>query len=288
MKILLIGNPVSGGGKAAGLMKALVTGLTERGHDTETFRTSGPGDALRRAGNLPDGIGALVVCGGDGTLNEVLNGLENPEATPIAVLPAGTANVISHELALTRVPGELIRTIEAGHVRRIDMGIANGHRFLMIASAGFDALVTREIKKERKGTLGYRRYLLPIAKTLSGYRPPTLNITVDGGEAVNGELVIISNTRNYGGLFTVTPDARCDSGCFDICVLHAASFLSLCRFGIEAFFVGRISPTLATYMKGRQIKIETYEQTPVELDGDYFGTTPLEVDIVPAAVPILI
>src|SRR5204862_2064920 len=98
----------------------------------EVYLTTGGGDAKRRAGCLEADVDRLVVAGGDGTLNEVLNGPCDPSRTPIALLPMGTANVLARELGLPREPVEIAAMIDGGAIRRLDMGLVGERRFLMV------------------------------------------------------------------------------------------------------------------------------------------------------------
>ena len=122
MNLLVIGNPVAGGGRAAGLIAEVAQLLEARGHRCESFLTSAAGDARQRASTLDPACEAIVVAGGDGTLNEVLNGLEDPPQVPIAFMPAGTGNVIGYELGLTGSPEGVVQAIEAEKALRARMG----------------------------------------------------------------------------------------------------------------------------------------------------------------------
>jgi len=155
MRILIIGNPVAGRGRAARRITALELHLCRAGHEVEVFLTETGGDARRRASQVRDGIDRIVVVGGDGTLNEVLNGLPDPAKTPLLLLPMGTANVLARELGLPRQPEQAAGLIDRGVVRRLDMGSLGNRRFLALASAGFDAMVTQDLCTRRRGVLGF-------------------------------------------------------------------------------------------------------------------------------------
>ena len=160
-------------------MAGLLQGLRRRGYLVETFLTNSPGDAGRRARDIEADVDVLVVVGGDGTLNEILNGLPDPSRTPLAHLPTGTASVLGRELGLPKRAEDLIQILEGGHLRRLDMGLLGEGRFLTVASVGLDAMVTDEVRRQRGGTLGYFGYLLPILRALQHYHPPELKVSVD-------------------------------------------------------------------------------------------------------------
>jgi len=282
VKILVVANPVAGAGRAREPVGRLVRRLEERGHAVECVFTEGPGDAHRHAARA-GAVDRLVVAGGDGTLNEVVNGLPDPAAVPLAHLALGTANMLARELRLPRRPEALAELLETGSVRRLDLGRIGDERFLLVASAGFDALVTREVARHRRESLGYLGYAVPIARALRRYRPPVLRVRVDDGEPVSGALAIVSNVRNYGGLFEVADRARVDSGVLDAVVFREARVRDLLRFAAAAR-LGRVSRLSdVTYRRGTRIAIESDAPVPVEVDGDFQGETPVTLEVLPGA-----
>jgi YegS/Rv2252/BmrU family lipid kinase len=288
MNLSLIGNPLAGRGKANREIERFVELLQRRGHWVNVGLSRTAGEARRWASQVKRGTDAIVVAGGDGTLNEVLNGILDPSQVPIALLPLGTANVLAHELALPKEPEQVAPIIEQGIVRKLDMGLLGGRRFLLMVSVGFGAMVTEKIRRTRKGSLGYRGYLLPILRVLADYRPPELRVEVDGQRGLRGGLVVVSNVRVYGGIFTVADRASCDSGHLDICIFPRGTIPALVRYAVSAF-QGKVSTlTDVAYLTGRRIWIESDKPVAVEVDGDYFGTTPVVIDLKPACVPILV
>jgi YegS/Rv2252/BmrU family lipid kinase len=288
MRVQLIANPVSGRGRSRRLVACVTDLLRSGGHRTEVFWSRGPGDARENAGRLGSGVDRILVVGGDGTLNEVLNGLADPTRRPIAQLATGTANILAHELALPRDPEGVARMVSAGPVRRLDMGLAGERRFLMVASAGFDAMVTRRIALSRTATLGYLGYAAPILGALREYEPPRISVRVDDRPAIEGQLVLVSNTRNYGGLFTMADLARCDSGRLDVCVLRDGSLGGLARTAAAGLTGGLSRRDDVEYLTGRRIRIDSSQRVPVQIDGDHVGQTPIDIGLRPAHVPVVV
>jgi diacylglycerol kinase family enzyme len=289
MKVLVVVNPIAGGGAAAGGAERLVRLLEGRGHAVECLSTRNPQEAGEwvHKRELEGHLDRIVVAGGDGTVNDVLNGLEDPSRIPLAHLAYGTANMLARELRIPRDPGALAALVERGAWRRIDLGRAGSRRFLLVASSGFDAMVTSAISRTRRGTLGYSGYARPILGALRHYRAPHLRVQVDGAEPLAGALAIVSNIRNYGGILSVADRARPDSGVLDACVFSGERVRDLLRY---AFAAGtrRVSrlPDVA-YRTGRRIVIQAQEPTAVQIDGDYRGTTPLTIEVDASVVPIL-
>jgi YegS/Rv2252/BmrU family lipid kinase len=287
MKILVVLNPVAGRGRAPRRSARLVRGLEERGHAVELFETRAPGDAGKRARAREGHVDRIVVVGGDGTLNEVVNGLADPASTPLAQLALGTANLLARELRLPRRPELLADLVDEGFLRRIDLGHADGRRFLLLVSAGFDAQVTG-LLFDRERRLGYRRYLRPILKALKDYHPPNLRVRLDGEAPLHGALVVVSNVRSYGGLFEVTERARCDSGHLDVCILRRGRARDLTRYAWAAWRRHISSLSDADLRSAREIRIDAAEPVAVQVDGDYWGTTPVAISVEPAVVPIVV
>lgn len=287
MRVALIVNPISGRGRSPVLADRVAELLRREGHRVEVHRTRGSGDARELAGECEHSAERILVVGGDGTLNELLNGLEDPTRIPIAQLATGTANLLAHELRLPRDPRRVARLVVGGSVRMLDMGLVGRRRFLMVVSAGFDALVVQRIAQRRATTLGYLGYAAPILGALRHYTPPRISVRVDDHAAVEGQLVVVSNTRNYGGLFAMADLARSDSGHLDVCVLRDASVAGLVRAAVSALTGGLSRRDDVDYLTGRRIRVESEDPVQVEIDGDHAGTTPLDVRLRAAHVPIL-
>jgi YegS/Rv2252/BmrU family lipid kinase len=288
MRILVIGNPVAGRGRAARRITALELHLCHAGHEVEVYLTETGGDARRRAAQVRNEVDRIIVVGGDGTLNEVLNGLPDPAAIPLLLLPMGTANVLARELGLPRQPQHTADLMQRGVIRRLDMGTLGSRRFLALTSAGFDAMVTRDLCARRRGALGFTGYIPPILRMMGHYRAPHLEVAVDGQPPCQGAMVVVSNVRNYGGLFSVTDRARCDSGHLDVCVLHRGAIPNLCAYALSALRRGLSRRRDVTYLTGRSVRIESHDAVPVEVDGDYAQTTPAIIGVQPALVPMIV
>ena len=290
MKVLVVVNPIAGGGAAARGAERVVRFLEGRGHAVECFSTGNPREAGERVRQRESEgeLDRIVVAGGDGTVNDVLNGLADPSRVPLAHLAYGTANMLARELGIPRDPDALAALVEGDACRRLDLGRAGGRRFLLVASSGFDAMVTQAISRTRRGTLGYPGYARPILHALRRYRAPRLRVSVDEAEPLSGALTIVSNIRNYGGIFSVADRARPDSGVLDVCVFSGERVIDLVRyvFAAAARRVSRLPDV--RYRTGRRIVIEALEPTAVQLDGDYRGTTPLTLEVEPSVVPVLI
>lgn len=287
MRVLVIGNPIAGIGRTERRIHRFVRLLKHHGHAVEVFLTSAAGDALERARLIDNGVDRLVVAGGDGTVNEVLNGLADPSRIPILHLPTGTANQLARSLGLPAETENLVKLVEEGSIHRIDMGLAGDRRFLLLVSAGFDAKVTEEIKKRRNDKLGYSGYVLPVLKTLANRCDARIEVVVDGQQRISGCNVMVLKVREYGGLFVFAEDARLDSGYLDVCVFREGTVGWICLYAFAGLMRKASDCPGLIRVKARTVRIEAEEPAPVEIDGDHFGMTPVEIDLRPSFVPVI-
>jgi len=293
MRFLLIANPIAGGGAGRTAADSLAAELERRGHAARLAYTQQAGDGAAFAGEAGPDTDAIVVVGGDGTLNEALNGLPTPDAVPLIPYSQGTANMLARELGYPDDAAGMANVLEEGRERRVDLGTVRGAdggtgRFLLIVSSGFDAMVTEEVKRRRAGSLGFRGYFVPIWNVLRRYREPHLRVVLDGAETLDGAMVVVGNTRNYGGIFSVTDRAALDSGHFDVCVFERGSLAALLYFSAAALCRRLSLQPGIQYRTAHRIRIESDRPVAVEVDGDYYRETPVEIEVHPAGVRLLV
>ena len=288
MKILVIGNPIAGTGQADRRVNVFARALEQHGHNVQVFMSKRSGEALEKAGAIDGDIDSIVVAGGDGTVNEVINGLTDPSRIPILHLPTGTANQLARSLDLPFDPYELANILEHGSIRRIDMGLVENHRFLLLVSSGFDACVAEEVKKIRNDTLGYTGYVVPILRACAIHRPHQLNVIIDDEQRISGYNVMVLKVRQYGGVLVFAEEARLDSGYFEVCIFRQGSIPWMSLYAV-AGLVGKAAELPGVIrVSGRKVRIESEEPMPVEIDGDHFGMTPIDIQIQPSVVPVFV
>lgn len=220
----------------------------------------------------------MVVLGGDGTVNEVLNGLSTGDIR-LGVVPAGTANVLARDLGI-RGPAHAVETILRGGERRMDLGVINGRRFLLMASVGFDAAVTRVMRQVRTGSISYLSYVGPILRTWWGFEKIPLRVEVDGAVVADEPLTaIVSNAASYSWPLSIVPRARSDDGLLDVCLVPFAGRLSLLFTGLGFIGRSRLKYHYARYHSGREIRVTAPREVDAQADGDWIGTTPFAAGI---------
>ena len=262
--------------------------LRAHGWTAEWVETAGPDDATRIAAKAArDGIPLLLVCGGDGTLNEAVNGLAGSE-TAMAVIPAGTVNLWAREAGLLKKPVEAICLAVEGVRRRVDLGRAGERYFLLMAGYGIDATVAHRVSRGIKGRLGAAAYALSAAKQAMVYRGSRIDVTMDGERrAMNVLQLIAGNTRNYAGLTQVTREALVDDGLLDLCVYEGRSHWDILWLSLLTL-LGRHGRSRKVTQR-RVERLELTWQTPLlaQLDGEAIAESPVEVTVAPAALWVM-
>jgi diacylglycerol kinase (ATP) len=299
VQAMLIVNPVSGPWDVRREIPAVLNHLEKHGWRTTLHRTERPGEATTLAHHAVDqGVDAVFVVGGDGTINEIINGLaESPVA--LGVLPGGTSNVWAKGLGLpTRSPRHLLPLVDAvqtlvpARSRRVDLGKANGRYFLQWTGLGLDAAVTyamepRTRRQRRLGALAYVVAGLSTAINMVGIRT---RLTIDGKLIYRRSiLIVISNSQLYGGgLVRIATDARLDDGLLDINVFAGTGFASALRTVLGVITGLHVRDPRHSCYQGHTIRVETDKPMAVHVDGEPHGVTPLDCNVVPRALTVLI
>ncbi len=235
--------------------------------------TSGPGDARVLAAEAArEGARVVVAAGGDGTVNEVANGLAGSDAA-LGVLPMGTMNVFAKEHGLPDDLEGAWRVVRDGSVRQIDLPAAGDHYFIQLAGVGLDAQVVKETKWESKKRLGPLSYLISAAQ-IASRTPPKLFVESDTATH-EGSFVLIGNGRYYGAKMTFFPDAKPDDGLLDVLVFKNLGYLDIARY-LGSVFIGKHTALSdVEYFQTAQVNIQSQEAVPVEVDGELLGELPM-------------
>ncbi len=282
-QLMIIFNPTSGRRRR---FEAVLERLRARGCRPCVQVTAAAGDAERLAAAAdPARYDLLVVAGGDGTVNEVINGLGD-RRLPLAILPLGTANVLAAELGLDADPDAVARTIAQGAARPVTLGIANGRRFILMAGAGFDAQVVATVNLGIKRRLGKAAYGLAILRQLLVYGFPGYRVVLDGSPR-RAASVVVANAHFYGGRFVAAPAAGLQSPTFEVGLFERSGRLAAIGYAL-ALFLG-VLPRLKSYriLAARRIEIEGPAGEPVQADGDVIARLPVRIELLPAAIELV-
>jgi diacylglycerol kinase (ATP) len=237
-------------------------------------------------------VALVVAVGGDGTLNEVVNGLVPlREASPVTVgaLMIGRGRDACRNLGLARDPRRAARRLAEGRVAALDVGLARwpgGQRyFLGSAGSGFDAVVA-----ERAGARGGRMvYLRAVLTALRDYRPAEVAVWLDGAAVWTGPAasVVVCNGASFGGGMRIAPGARPDDGLLDVVRLGALGRGELACWLPTVYWGGHVANPRIAVRRAARIRVETGAPLPVHLDGELGAHTPLDVEICPGALHLL-
>jgi YegS/Rv2252/BmrU family lipid kinase len=282
---LIIFNPAAGLRRRRRL-EAVLQRLRAHACQVTLCETGAPGDAERFAAAVdPERYDALVVAGGDGTVNETINGLGDARL-PLAILPIGTANVLAAEIGLALDPDSIAAAIAHGQPQPITLGAANGRRFILMAGVGFDAHVVASVSTPVKRWLGKGAYVLATLRQLWRYRFPRYQVAIDGADYMAGS-VLVANSRFYAGRFVAAPAADLQSPSFQVCLFERSGRLAAIGYAL-ALLTGQL-PRLASYriLAAERIQIQGEPGEPVQGDGDIIATLGARIETLPAAIELI-
>ncbi len=303
----IIVNPASGNGAAGRAWYKFATELGRRGYNFEVRFTAKRGDATAFARDYAD-RGALTVMamGGDGTVNEIVNGLlecgkpVNPE-TRLAIASAGTGKDLVRTLG-TRSFKQMLDALDAGAGYAIDVGHltyldehsgeTSSRYFVNVADMGLGADVARRIDTEPSGKRfgGMVSYLVQAVKTIRVFKGKQIQLTLDGKSVFDGlaQMVVFCNGRYFAGGMHIAPESSLQDGLLDVIVLEDVGRRELLTSLLPRVYLGRhIGREGVHHFKAANATIETPDPFLVELDGELPGTSPVTVDIVPGVLMVV-
>ncbi len=290
MKLAIIANPVAGGGRAYKALQSYVSRWPHPAWEVEILTTRARNDAGLLAEQLlcnpPD---LLAVCGGDGTVNEVATRVPRPPF-PIAILPAGTANVLARELGLPLNATKALDIALKRVARRIDLGVLrapSARRFLFVAGIGFDAFVVSQVRPKLKARFGMAAYAVAILECLKRYSFPEFRVDV-GGRTFAATSCLACNAKHYGGGLLFCPDADMGDGLLDILILEKQNRFELARFLFLAWLGKPEKRGWIHRVRSSSFKVEGPDEVLVQVDGELAGNLPQEIDLDNSAFPLII
>ena len=305
MNALLVVNPKARGLPRQERLRAAAAWLEEAGWQVRLQPTEGPGHATALAQAVAQqGYDLVVACGGDGTINEVVNGLAG-SPTALGVVPGGTANVWAKEAGIPRDPLKAIAIAAQGESRRIDLGRAMGRaiplrgspgpgglgkterHFLLMAGLGFDGHVIHCLSLAAKERWGALAYILTGLREGVSYRGREARISLDG-EAFTTDLLfmVAGNTRSYGGVLEITRQARLDDGLLDVCLLTDGGLPRKLGHLLRLLARAHIGAPGTLYRRARRVEVDGPEPIFVQVDGELCGAAPIAIEAVPQALTV--
>ena len=287
--LLIIHNPVAGR-RRGGLLARVAAALAAAGVRVTTAATGARGDAARIARAAQDAE-TIAVAGGDGTINEAINGMAGSHAR-LALIPLGTANVFAAELGLPGDAEALARIAAGDTVREIYLGAAalgagGTRRFAMMAGVGFDAHVVAHVPLGLKRVAGKWAYGWQMAAELLRLRPRRYRVTADGA-AFDCASAIVAKGRFYAGRYVAAPAASLDRASFELVLFEQGSRFAVLRYAV-ALGLGRLHKARGVrIVRARDIAINGNAYEPVHADGDVIGTLPVRFTIAEERLAVLV
>jgi len=295
LSIALIFNPTARGDKARSFRES----LGQLQNECTLLETTAPGSATDLAAQaVRDGYKTIVATGGDGTVNEVVNGLAKERdglgQVQLGILPLGTMNVFARELGIPLDARRAWETIRLGQARDVDLPLAKVQTddgqaercFVQMAGAGLDADAVGGVSIALKKKIGPLAYLFSTLTALKS-KPPKLTAKWDGGSAT-GEWMCVGNGKFFGGPVVLFPDAKLNDGRLDLCVFPRINPGSVSR-GVTSMALGQIGDWPgAEHYRVSEFTIDGPAGTCVQADGDFIGTLPVTITLRPRALKVIV
>jgi YegS/Rv2252/BmrU family lipid kinase len=286
MPLTLLVNPASAGGRTLKLLPAVEQALDARRVAFRVQRTKGlehgAEQALRaiEAGELP------VVLSGDGLVGAIGGAMAGAE-TPLGILPGGRGNDLARVLGIPSDPERAVATLFSGHSRRIDVGEANGKRFLGIVSVGFDSECNRranEVKLIRSNLV----YVYSLFRTLAGWKPARFTIRVDDERTrFTGYSVAVANNSTFGGGMRVAPGADLEDGLFDVIGVGEVGKLRFLANLPKVFKGTHVESEEVRVFRASHLEVSASKPFPVYADGEHLTDLPASLRVLPRALTVL-
>ncbi len=305
MTFMAVVNPASANKTTGRAWAGISRRLREAGLEHESRLTTRPGEATeltRQA--LAEGYRTIVAVGGDGTVNEVVNGFFDGErwlgkGARLGILSRGTGSDLIKTLGLPKDETEAIARLKAGRTRRVDLGRvtftdhagqAAARYFINICGLGLDGDVVARVNRTTKAFGGKISFLWGTLATVAGYRNKDLEIVIDDGEAIKGRMcmVAVANGQYFGGGMRIAPQASPVDGLLDVVVLGDMGRLELVANLPKVYEGTHISHPKVSVWRVRQVEIHSVAPLYFQVDGDPLGETPTRLRVLPGALQVLV
>ena len=287
MRVKVIVNPMAGRGRAVRAIPTICRTLEKGGADYDVYVTKGPGDAIAAARRgVEEGYDVIAAAGGDGTTNEVANGLAGCEAA-LAVIPCGSGNDMAISLGIPKDVESACRVLLSGKTRNRDLGRVIDRYFVNAVGVGFDATVARVASNDLRWlpVRGAPLYVIAVLKTLADYKASEMVLTVDEKVmAVRPLLVAVGIGKTYAGGMKIVPDALPDDGLYDICVVESMGSLEALYHLPKVFTGSHTKLRQATMLRGRYVSIRSSAPVSLHMDGEVFVTDLMEFTLIPGGL----
>lgn len=281
----LIYNPTSGREEMKRRLADVLQRLDSAGIETSCHATTGEGDATLAAAEAVDrGYDLIIAAGGDGTLNEVVNGMaEKENLPPLGVFPLGTTNDFARALGISKNWEEYCDLVIRDETRPIDVGKANDRYFINIAGGGTLTELTYEVPSKLKTMIGQLAYYLKGLEKMVSLTPQELIIHASGQDAIHDEFMVflIANSNSVGGFEKLAPGASIDDGLFDVIALRKCNLAEFVRLVTLALRGEHVNDKKVIHFRTDYMEVVSPGPVQLNLDGEYGGDLPGTFRILP-------
>ena len=296
-RAILISNPKTGryGARRLRPIQDVASQLRSLGVDVDLKLTVAPGEATDIAARAArNGTSDVIVAGGDGTINEAIQGMAGSKAR-LAIIPRGTANVLARELNLPLNDEEATVVVARGNSRRIHLGrataetpgdVESSRLFVLMAGIGLDASVVQRVQPRLKKRIGKGAFWVSGLSHLADWNPSPFTLEIDG-QSYTGTFAAIGKAARYGGDLAITPGARLEEPEFEICIIETtsrASYLRLLSYAVRAG-MPRNKPGVRFVKAAR---VDAKGDAPVQVDGELIGSLPMRFEIASESLEVIV
>lgn len=283
-------NPKSGASSSKMLVWRFKEYLKEKGINARTTFTASMDDAcnLSTKAAVDYNCKLVVAAGGDGTIREVAHGLEGSDK-PLLIVPCGTENLLANELGFDTDAKTLFRAFEGDCIKPLDLGRANGRCFTCVAGYGFDGDVVKLVSENRKGHISHGDYFWPIWRTFWSHKFPEMKVIVDGEEIYKGRgMAFVGNISRYAIGLEILKKADYGDGLLDVCIYKCGGKLHLAKHSVLTLFKSHSEANDVVYKQGKSVQITSEKPVHSQIDGDPGLGLPIDIDVIPQAVKVLV
>ncbi|HZI62814.1 MAG TPA: diacylglycerol kinase family protein [Pyrinomonadaceae bacterium] len=292
-KATLISNPRTGRYNSRRIpIEHIASLLRSRGVEVDLRPTTAPHDATQIAARAArNGSSEIIVAGGDGTINEVIQGVAGTKAR-LGIIPRGTANVLARELGLPLDEQEAAVIAARGNSRRIHLGLAIdetnnvSRHFALMAGIGLDASIVRHVRPRLKKRIGKGAFWISGLSHLASWSPHPFKLEIDGRE-YTATFAAIGKAPRYGGDLAITPEARLDEPEFEVCIIETSNRFRYLRLLSSAMRAGmpRDNPAVKFI---KTDKVRAFGNSQVQIDGELIGSLPMRFEIAPHSLEVIV
>ncbi len=281
-------NPIAGGGKARALMPKIKEFFKASGVDFDIYQTKGPCDAIEAASRAAEeGFDIIVAAGGDGTVNEILNGLAGTRAI-LAVIHGGKGNDFATAVHMPRDLDSACKALLRAETKDIDLGKVMDRFFINSVGVGFDATVALRVNRGIKPFKGTSAYIYAFFETLWSYKLVEMEIDLGNGPIEAAPLLVaVGIGQAYGGGMRIVPDAIQDDGLFDVCIFNNMNRLALI-YHFPKVFSGKLKQLEQAGMyRASEIKLNLSEVSPLHMEGEILFGDKMHFTLKPKGMKVL-